>query len=226
MTREIVLKALYGSQNYGCALPTSDRDYKIYVLPTPDDIMKTGFYVQEEKTKEGLNVYYDIRYLPSHLFKSNINFTEILFSCDLFYIPQLEFLITNREKIAKINPPYLYNSVLGTIYNKKKKFDKERNVKELMHILRLYYFLSDYMHFLKEQHPTPFEISLPYRAQEMLNIRQGLIPWEDVLRKIEEHEKNQELVKSFYMQFLPDTSLLEQIKELVKKIIIENLIKK
>lgn len=223
--RKVVLKALYGSQNYGCALPTSDKDYKVYLLPSPDDIMLSEFFVQEQQTKNSIITYYDIRYLPSHLWKTNINFTEILFSCDLFFAPELEFLVINREKIAKINLPYLYNSTLGTIYNKKKRYNEKQDIKELMHILRLYYFLFDYMHFLKEQHPTPFKVALAYRGQELLNIRLGLITAQDVIQKIEEYERKIEEVKDFYFKFVPDMELLKEIKEVIKTMVIKNLIK-
>ncbi len=83
--RKIVLKALVGSHNYnlatgvsvhsdtGIAFPASDKDYKVFILPTFEDLYNGEMYSEQiigEKVDWDIH---DIRKLSSILFKANIN---------------------------------------------------------------------------------------------------------------------------------------------------------
>lgn len=73
-------KILYGSQNYGLDLPTSDKDYKIIVAPSLIDL-----YKGEELTKK-LNEHetqMDVRKFARLLLeRGNLNMWELVFSIE------------------------------------------------------------------------------------------------------------------------------------------------
>ena len=55
--RVSVLKALVGSHNYNLNTPESDKDYKLFVLPTYDDLYERKDYsVSVESSKEDIVV--------------------------------------------------------------------------------------------------------------------------------------------------------------------------
>lgn len=130
MDRKFVFKALVGSHNYnlnvdeientktGERFPTSDRDYKVFVLPTFEDLYKGNMY--------------DIRKLPNILYKANINFIEVLFSNEIIINDELgreqklmlSKIFENKDEIARMNLPRLYNSCSGMFLNKMKLLKK------------------------------------------------------------------------------------------------------
>ena len=81
--RVSVLKALVGSHNYSLNTPESDKDYKLFVLPTFDDLYSREDYTVNINSKEEDIVVYDIRKLSSLFFKANVNYIEVLYSKEL-----------------------------------------------------------------------------------------------------------------------------------------------
>lgn len=119
--RKIALKAIVGSCNYNTNNSLSDKDYKIFTLPTYDDLYDgQRFKKSIVGESEDFDIH-DIRKLENLLFKSNVNYTEVLFSEELSFgeglnkksIELLEGLLEKRESIAAINLPYFYKSSFG-----------------------------------------------------------------------------------------------------------------
>lgn len=122
------LKALVGSHNYNLQVPTSDYDYKFFVLPTFEDMFFNRDF-KKSFTKDGDDFEYkDARQLPELWWKTNVNFTEILFSNDITLFPEtkeyMEALLARKEDIARMNLPYLHKSSLGMVKTKLKLADR------------------------------------------------------------------------------------------------------
>lgn len=78
--RKVVFKALVGSHNYNLNTLESDKDYKVFVLPTFDDLyFNNSFSKSCIGETEDFDVH-DIRKCSSLWYKANVNFLEVLFS--------------------------------------------------------------------------------------------------------------------------------------------------
>lgn len=125
--REMVLKALVGSHNYNLATETSDVDYKVFVLPTFDDLYEGKQYSKQTVTPTEDNDVHDIRKLINLFFKANVNFLEVLASNQII-VPkgneEIEEIISLKKEIFKMNLPSLFNACKGMYFNKMKLLDK------------------------------------------------------------------------------------------------------
>lgn len=128
-----VFKAVVGSVNYNLTTPTSDVDKKLFMFPTFEEMYK-GNQKSKVKTSDTEDVeVHDIRKLPQMLWKSNVNFIEVLFSQHLSTYPYtwgayglMEELESRREDIARMNLPYLFDACFGMFLRKKKDFDRDK----------------------------------------------------------------------------------------------------
>lgn len=77
-----VFSALYGSQNYGLATPTSDVDVKVGFLPSPQEVLLTAkrqaFTLTENGSTDNTILAKDLRDVFAELYKQNLNFLEVL----------------------------------------------------------------------------------------------------------------------------------------------------
>lgn len=79
---KVLFETLYGSQNYGLSGPTSDKDYKIIMLPDFDDLFyNRSPHLPEGKDPEHYSVM-DVRKWVSLLKKGNFNAIEYLYSTE------------------------------------------------------------------------------------------------------------------------------------------------
>lgn len=90
-SRVFVFKCLIGSSNYNLSTESSDKDYKVFVLPNMEDL----YYCHELSTstvKENGNDYdyKDIRILYSLLAKGSPQYIEILFSKEVIINQDLQ----------------------------------------------------------------------------------------------------------------------------------------
>lgn len=128
--REEAFRALVGSHNYNLATESSDEDFKVFIVPTFDDIYYNKMVGRMDVGLEVDVDYHDIRKIPDLWFKSNINFVEVLFSSRISFehstiIPANQFflqrnLLDRRDEIARINLPYLYDACFGMYLQKRK----------------------------------------------------------------------------------------------------------
>ena len=163
MNRE-VLKVLVGSHNYGLNTPKSDKDYKIFVLPTFDDLYygkKTSSSTIKDSNNEDYEVK-DIRLLLDLLRKANPSYLEILFSVEVkvdFRFEKIwKFLMQHREEIVQYNKANFFNATWGTICEKAKSLRQKKytasskelfdklgyDPKQMCHFMRLYELLDCY----------------------------------------------------------------------------------
>ncbi len=130
--RNVVFKALVGSHNYNLNTSDSDKDYKLFVFPTLDDLY---FNKSFNITKIGEDVDYDvhdIRKCANLWYKSNVNFLEVLFTEEFSFGPfmsdknkeLINELLNMKNDIARMNLKYLYDACIGMYYTKTKYLEK------------------------------------------------------------------------------------------------------
>lgn len=129
-TRIISFKALVGSHNYNLATEESDKDYKVFLYPTFNDLYnmkELSGQLQSDSDKEDIT-YHDVRKLYKLFTKSNISQLEILFSSEVIKGDGLyDELYAMRDKIATINLKYLYDSTMGMVVGLKHNIAKQYN---------------------------------------------------------------------------------------------------
>lgn len=120
-------KFLIGSNNYNLDLPESDKDYKIIVAPTFEDLFynKTLNKQIDDNTSQ-----VDFRFFFQKLLKGNPNYIEMLFSQEkIFYDERLEFLFSMSKiilpSILRLKWSNFVSAVKGLAYNSIKHTDKE-----------------------------------------------------------------------------------------------------
>ena len=159
--RKEIFRVLVGSHNYNLNTETSDKDYKVFVAPTFDDL-----YFNKQFSKsyigqtEDLDCH-DIRKISNLFWKANVNFLEVLYSQELYFNEninsnsknRLELIFKYKDEIVKMNLPYLYNACIGMHITKKKQIDKGTegtqhlvdkygyDTKQAMHSIRILDFL-------------------------------------------------------------------------------------
>ena len=157
--RKVLLQALTGSHNYNLATEGSDKDYKVFTLPTFEDLYDGKFYKKNIITDTVDKDVKDIRQLPSLLYKSNIAYLELLFSEDVEYFnSSLRELFHLKDEIARINLSQLFKSTGGLYKERLKRIDKATegtqhlvdrygyNTKEAMHTFRSIDLLIKFEH--------------------------------------------------------------------------------
>lgn len=140
---------LYGSQNYGTALETSDVDTKCVLIPTLAEVMFNKIQIKELKlyNDEHCEVM-DICHLIYNLKKQNINFVEILFTEYKWINPKYQYLWNVFfEKIREEISHYDMNKCLQSICGQAIRTLKQNplNGKKCSNGRRLQYFLTHYL---------------------------------------------------------------------------------
>lgn len=120
--RKVVFTAVYGSWNYLTADSTSDIDYKIFVMPTLEDLYTNHQYSYSGKIDGNDWEIHDIRKLPSLLSKANPSYLEIIASDYIWanegFEDYVKFLTDNKYKIGTANMKGLYHAAKGIMHEK------------------------------------------------------------------------------------------------------------
>lgn len=232
--RKEAFKALVGSHNYNLNDADSDKDYKLFYYPTFDDLY-FGDKVSKSKVSKTEDIeFHDIRKLPDMLWKSNVNFMEVLFSTEVVANDNLyKELHQKRESIARMNLPYLYDACMGMYFNKRKSYDKQNEKgdekaanKHIMGAFRILDFLFRYQQgdFLNFEESINYHNEDPYRdflftAKEgkVFNVIDRLNNKLRIIEEIKHRYKDQELDHGVN-KFVIDT-----VKHYVKENIYEEL---
>ena len=232
--RETVVRALVGSHNYNLNNERSDKDYKMFVMPTFEDLYKGKMYQKSIISQEEDVDVHDLRKIPNLFWKANINFLEVLFSVDVgVNVKYEEFwdeLVENRECIATANLPYLYNACVGMSMNKRANMDKYSesmeysrrfgyNVKEAAHAYRLLNFLERY------EKCENFEASIWYPEDSsgavIRLIREGVFSRKEMERILDRAEARVVEMKTWYYAKEVDKEVWKwldrTVMELIKK---------
>lgn len=235
--RKKAFKSIVGSHNYNLNDENSDKDYKIFLFPTFDDIYKNK-KINKHTEEAGDDIdHYDIRELPRLLYKSNINFTETLFSVEKEVFTNdgagyIKEIFDMREDIARINLSYLFDACMGMFNNKVRAMNRDDaqalrcgyDGKSAMTAYRILDFLIRYA----DGHFESFEESIRYNSVErerMLRIKNGDVKIGDIINELSYMEKDiiQVQYKDKYKGREVDTETFNKLSELVKKSVIANL---
>lgn len=235
--RQALFKALVGSHNYGLNTPESDKDYKVFTLPTFDDLYNKREYSSSSITEIEDNDCHDIRKISDLLYKSNINFMEVLFSRDIVMLTDDEFLLNrvnlifeNKNLYATMNLTYLYKACMGMYYNKSKQLTRGTSgtlylvekygfdTKQALHAYRVLDFIE---RFLNKN--FNFANAMRYDDQEaakMLEIKNGkynLVEIMEVLNNKLNHTK--EKYEDVYCSKTANNGLKNELDDIVKQMV-------
>ena len=235
--RNAAVCSLVGSRNYNLHTEGSDHDIIAFVIPTLEDMYGHDEYFKQIKG-DGYEIQvHDLRKLPDLLCKSNPSYMEIIFSRNNFMDGDMYTLLyENRERIARMNLPYLYNSSVGTFLNKMKYLEKGTNgtqhlverygydTKQAMHAYRI---LSMLRWFADQR---SFEMAIRYEGTEagmerrelLLEIRNGKFTPDEIKDVLEKRLKEtEEGYKEKYLEAEVDREMMEKVREGVKEFILE-----
>lgn len=234
LEREVVLKALVGSHNYGLANAESDRDYKVLIAPTFEELYQGKMFAKDIITETEDNSIHDIRKLPSLFFKSNINYLEVLESSELIIPsgnPEIEKIISLKKEIAKMNLPYFFSACRGMHLQKLSAIGK--GTEGTQHLVDAYGYDTKQathsyrcMKVVVDFEATNFEdfgSALRYSGEELdfiLSMRHGELKRE-VCEKYIKHYYNSTFMhlEEKYKSFKPNLELKEELDELIMKLV-------
>lgn len=241
--REEAFRALVGSHNYNLATESSDEDFKVFIVPTFDDIY---YNKMVGRMDVGLDVdvdYHDIRKIPDLWFKSNINFVEVLFSTRISFenstiVPANQFflqrnLLDRRDEIARINLPYLYDACFGMYLQKRKSVLKGTastqvlvdqfgyDTKQALHSIRVLDFLQRYQDsdFNDFAQAIWYPVHDPMR-DKLMTLRYGGMTLKQYRDWADEMQARiEKSCKVVYRSMLPDKDLYQFLQDNVKQIV-------
>lgn len=194
--------ALQGSQNYGTDDAESDVDTKSLFIPTFAALVfnskRLSRTLEVTPTIEHADVK-DVREIFSCFLKQNINFVEILFTDYVDVNPQFVDLYAKlhekREEIAHYNSYLSLRTMCGMMYEKYHALEHPYpaalekiakfgyDPKQLSHLLRVKYFLLNYLDGM------PYaECLKPNDAEYLRAVKRGLYP-HDAARKLADDTK-------------------------------------
>lgn len=147
---EFIFTSLYGSQNYNLDNENSDKDYKMAVIPSLENlILDSKQYSKIEKTKDGLVEIKDIRNTFTSFKKMSIVDLGILFSKEIItnkkYKEEINRLLDIKENLIGANPYRLYQVMLGVMTSGYKKEYKAKNMTQSIRYYDLFnrYFIEN-----------------------------------------------------------------------------------
>jgi predicted nucleotidyltransferase len=237
MDRKVSFKVLVGSQNYNLQTESSDKDYKTFFIANFDDLYSGEKYSKSITSDTEDIEYHDIRKLPDMLWKSNVNFLELLFSMEVHKYDELyDKLWSKREEIARMNLPYLYDACMGMFNKKYKEFQRDMNYitrddlnnpeqwknkvnKHAMSALRILDFLERYKNF---NYNFQLAIRYTYEAQRdnLLSVRKGKYSFNELDEMMQLTEQYTiEKLKDWYKGHKPN----EEMKQWVEYVIREHV---
>jgi uncharacterized protein len=251
MERKILFKALVGSHNYnlntnevigkttGKIFPASDKDFKVFVLPTFEDLYEGVSYSKQViGEKEDLDIH-DVRKLSDLFFKSNINFIEVLYSTEMQFPDELtqrqkellSKLFYMRDDIVKMNLPHLWNACGGMHLNKMKLLRKGTegtqhlvdefgyDTKQALHAYRVLNFID---RFAKTDF-NDFKSAITYTGDDkqfMFDIKYGFFNAEAFENFVAfYHDARFKTLRERYHSQKPNLELKEEIERIIMEIV-------
>lgn len=200
--RTVALKALVGSHNYNLStdemiyndilFPASDKDYKVFVLPTFEDLYKQKMFADQIIGEKEDNDIHDIRKLVDLFYKANINFIEVVHSTELIIPSELPEkqrkliteLLSYKNEIVTMNLPHLFSACGGMHLNKMKLLEK--GTEGTQHLIEAFgydtkqalhaYRVLDFIVRFAETDFNDFVYAMQYTGKErefMLEIKHG-----------------------------------------------------
>lgn len=234
--KQVFAELLYGSQNYGLAVESSDVDTRVIYIPTLKDLVRNRVVSKTVSLPDGLADVKDIREMFTQLKKSNPTYFEILVT-DYYYVnenykEEFEALRKNATKIATYNKLRLTFATYGTATSKMKSLINNTNSrkeviekygydsKHAYHILRLEQFIIRIL--------SGYNLKDSLNAKEypnyktILDIRNYKLSKEEALRLC---EVSLERIKSFTQKEYKevDQEVLEMLDDMAYRVIEKHL---
>lgn len=234
LERVEVFRALVGSHNYKLNTPESDKDFKIFVMPTFDDLYHGKMYSHSTIGKDADYDIHDIRKLSTLLWKANINFLEVLFSKENYgYFAEVGQIYDLKNELVTMNLPYLYNACKGMHFEKMKRLDKPTegtahliekygyNTKEALHAFRVLDFITRFVYTDFED----FEWAMTYEdsRDKMLSIKNGEYSREQFENLVRLKLIRFESFDRFYLNEKPNEELKVHLESIIYNMIHESL---
>jgi predicted nucleotidyltransferase len=236
--REIVLKTLAGSANRNLNDKNSDRDLKVFVLPTFEDLYTSTVYKNFETSDvEDIEVH-DIRKLEKLLYNSNLTYLELLYSVeiDTFGFNEINEIIEMRNDIVKMNLKSLFNSCFGMYKGQLRDIQKPNselqkkiieeygyNTKKAMMSLHFLRFIDKFY----QTDFTDFKGSIFYEGNErdfMLSIKQGKLSLDEFVSLIQEEEVKAKKIESEYFKQQVNEETNKNIQRLLRSLVLQKFI--
>lgn len=224
--RNLCFKALVGSHNYNLNTARSDKDYKIFFYPNFEDLYQGGQFSKAIVGVEEDVEYHDIRKLSSLLYKSNVNFMEVLFSeeYEVYDHELFEEIIILREDIARMNLPYLYDACMGMCQQKSKEFyrdsEKETLEKTCKHAMSAYRIL-DFLERYQDNSFRSFKKAIYYdfadiTRGQLLDIRKGNYTFTQLQVMLADKETKVKQLENEYKSYEINNLLKSKIEQIIK----------
>lgn len=240
--RKIVFASMFGSHNYNLNTENSDKDYKLFIYPTFDDLY-TGKYFSTSVVSPDFDYdIHDIRQLPELFWKTNINFMEVLFAEEIMtfeWEPEylIEWMLERKEDLARMNLPYLYNACVGMSLQKQKRMmgkgtESTKHLvekygyecKEASHAIRVLDFLLRYHNdgFCDFKRAIRYDRD-DWMAETLIKVKTGMISLSDTKTMLGFKMSQVEDIKSDYLCCKPNVALKAELDSKIKEYIKGNL---
>ncbi|WP_332692682.1 DNA polymerase beta superfamily protein [Halalkalibacter lacteus] len=241
MERLVAFKTLVGSANYNLTTAESDKDYKVFILPTFADLYYSKTYTASIIGDTIDQDYHDIRKLVSLFWKSNVNFVEVLFSSDvtinktIWIKESIEQIFAMKNEIAAMNIPYLYKACKGMYYSKIKYIETGNestnylveqfgyDLKSAMHAYRI----LDFIERFAEREFTNFQTAIKYddKGREfMLSIKNGQFTKAEYIKLVEKKMSTFDKLENLYLQQPVREESKEKLEHIVFRLVSENVL--
>lgn len=240
LERHKVFSCLVGSYNYNLNDSSSDKDYKIFVMPSFEDLY---FHKQYSYSQIGADIdfsVHDIRKLAALLWRGNLNFIECLFSQEYefdsgIWTERMYKIIEHKEDIARLNLPALWNACQGMFSNKFKLLEKGTqgtielvakfgyDTKQAQHCYRCLDFLERF----QKVGFANFKAALWYNngphRDLLMQIKQGFLTLAEFKGLVLHKQKSVNKLADSYKKPSPNHSLHEWLEEQIKEMVKDSL---
>lgn len=178
------IKLLYGSQNFGYNLPTSDKDWFQIHIPTYLDVVQNKLKISDTYNEDGsITKHLDIRQLPITINKANVQDIQILFSQAMFNIEPIKWFIDHKYELIHVNHKNFYYSNKAFITKYLNSYKVSNDIKEYIRALAAYNLI------LKVKQGGEFQFCEPIYSQYRMK-HKIVVPVDTMLHDLELLEKD------------------------------------
>lgn len=241
--RRVIFQSLVGSHNYNLDDIDSDKDYKVFTMPSFDDLynnkMKSNQTIGEFEDYD----YHDIRKIVNLFYKSNLNFLEVLYSKEVRFgkdVTNTEKKMVNeifdmKDEIVVMNLKYLFRACGGMHMQKMKSLTKGTegtkhlvkmygyDTKEALHAFRI----IDLLYRFESLGFKNFDKAMRYNESErsfMLGIKNGFFELGQFVNFVNfYHDAKFKTLKEKFYSFEENLETKERLEEIVKNLVIEGI---
>jgi predicted nucleotidyltransferase len=241
---------MFGNHNYNLNDENSDKDYKLFVAPTFDDLYENKMFATSKVGETEDYDVHEIRKLADLFWKANINFVEMLYSNEYKFLPndikyndmadnRTFFLLTQiwlmRDQLVTMNLPYFYNACKGMYFNKTGLLDK--GTEGTQHLVEKYgydtkqalhaYRVLDFIMRFADNGFTDFKQAITYTDEYernfMLSIKHGLFTRQEYDKLVEGKFVEFQQYEELYKNQKPKEDVRQELINIVKDIVKINL---